>query len=51
MTVTKLFEIGHLHKNVEFNKFSMKQVWKPKEKTSLMLTLKQNIFRNKYQNK
>ena len=40
MTVTKLFEIGHLHKNVEFNKFSMKQVWKQKEKSKSHVDVK-----------
>ena len=48
MAVIELFETGHFtYKIVEFNKFSMKQVWKAKEKASLMLTLKQNIIRNK----
>ena len=49
MDVTKLFEIGHLsYKIVEFPKFSMKQVCKPKKKAILPLTLNPNIYPNIY---
>ena len=49
MDVTKLFEVGHLpYKIVEFTKFSMKQVCKPKKKEILMLTLNTNISTYKF---